>query len=314
MKTIRWGILGCGDVAEKKGGPALYKAEGSELVAVMRRDRALAQDFAQRHGAKRAYDQVEELLSDPEIDAVYIATPPHLHCAQTLLAAQAGKHVLVEKPMALHPAQCDQMIAACQAAGVSLHVAYYRRFWPKFQALQQQLDAGAIGTVLGARLQLCTRAAAAGWRVEPAISGGGHVVDVGSHRLDMLVYLLGDPAVAHGFATNRLRHHPAENDTVIAYQTTSGVVVSAGFHFHTQPQRDVLEIFGSEGTITVDPFDGPTFTLNGQEHRFETPIPTHLPFVQALVENYRGAAHRHVTGAAGAQATRILAAAGVASA
>lgn len=306
MGTIRWGILGCGDVAEKKGGPALYQAEGSALVAVMRRDREKAEDFARRHGACRAYDTVEGLLADPEVDAIYIATPPHLHCGQTLLAAAAGKQILVEKPMALNPQECEQMIAACETAGVSLHVAYYRRFWPKFQAVKAALDSGAIGTLLGARLQLCTRAPHTGWRVDPALSGGGHVVDVGSHRLDILLYLLGDIAEVHAFASNRLQHHAAENDSVFALRFTSGVVASAGFHFHTQPTRDVLEVFGSEGTLALNPFDGTTFTLNGIEHHYEIPSPTHLPFVQALVDSYQGRGIPHVTGIEGAKVTQIL--------
>lgn len=305
MPVLRWGIIGCGDVAEKKGGPALYLAEGSELIAVMRRDRAKAEDFARRHGAKRAYETVEMLLADPEIDAVYIATPPHLHCAQTLQAAAAGKHVLVEKPMALNTAECEQMIAACQKFNVSLHVAYYRRYWPKFQAIKTALEAGELGTVLGARLQLCTLAPASGWRVDPAVSGGGHVVDVGSHRLDMLLYLLGDVTEVHGFAANRLAHHSAENDTVFALRFASGALASAGFHFHTRPHRDILEVFGSEGTLTCDPFDGAAFTINGEEERFETPSPTHLPFVEALVRGEPG----HVTGEEGLKVTRILEAA-----
>lgn len=302
---VRWGIIGCGDVAEKKGGPALYQAEGSELVAVMRRDLEKAEDFAQRHGAKRAYSSVEALLADPEIDTVYIATPPYLHCAQTLQAAAAGKHVLVEKPMALSVAECDQMIAACQKFNVSLHVAYYRRYWPKFQAIKAALEEGELGTVLGAQLQLCTLAPTSGWRVDPAISGGGHVVDVGSHRLDMLCFLLGEVAEVQGFAQNRLAHHSAENDTVFSLRFDSGALASAGFHFHTRPSRDVLEIFGSEATLTCDPFDGTSFTINSEERRFETPSPTHLPFVQALVRGEPG----HVTGQEGRKATQILEAA-----
>jgi predicted dehydrogenase len=300
--TVRWGIIGCGDVAEKKGGPALYQAEGSELIAVMRRDLEKAEDFARRHGAKRAYNTVEALLTDPEIDAVYIATPPHLHCPQTLQAAAAGKNVLVEKPMALTIAECEQMIAACAAAGVSLHVAYYRRYWPKFQAIKAALESGALGTVLGARLQLCTQGSTSGWRVDPLLSGGGHLVDVGSHRLDMLLYLLGDVDQVSGFSENLLHHHAAENDTALVLHFVSGAVASASFHFHTQPSRDILEIYGSEGTLTCDPFDGATFMLKGDEHRFETPSPTHLPFIEALIQQGKG----QVTGTEGIKTTSIL--------
>lgn len=318
MENIRWGILGCGDVAEKKSGPALYQADGSELVAVMRRDRAKAEDFARRHGAKRAYDRVEDLLADPEIDAVYIATPPHLHCEQTLLAAQAGRHVLVEKPMALNGEECDRMIAACQCAGVLLHVAYYRRFYPKFLAARRRIDEGALGqAVLGARLLMCSAASTGGWRVDPAVSGGGHFVDVGSHRLDMLIALLGDVAEVTGCAENRVGTHRAENDVALALRMESGVVVSAGFHFQTRPGRDVMEIYGSEATLVFDPFDGNTFTLRyggkreDETHLFENPSPVHLPFVQALVHLYRGGspsspAPAHVTGKEGAKTTRVM--------
>lgn len=316
--TIRWGILGCGDVAEKKGGPALYRAEGSTLVAVMRRDLAKAEDFARRHGAKRAYNRAEDLLADPEIDAVYIATPPNLHCEQTLAVARAGKHVLVEKPMALNADECDRMIAACREAGVHLHVAYYRRYYPKFVAARQQIEAGAIGRVLGGRLLMCGWHPGGGWRVDPAVNGGGHFVDVGSHRIDMLLYLLDaaapgsdHSAVATGYAENLIGAHTAENDVALSLRTSTGALASASFHFQTHPGRDILEVYGDRGSLSFDPFDGISFTLRrrGQEdetHAYMIPDPVHLPFVRSLVEVYQGWDISHVTGEEGARATRIM--------
>src|SRR5882757_10269989 len=105
-RLIRWGIIGCGDVTEVKSGPALQRATGSALVAVMRRDRAKAEDYARRHGVARAYDDAAALIADPDVDAVYVATPPSSHAAYTLAAARAGKPVYVEKPMALSHAEC----------------------------------------------------------------------------------------------------------------------------------------------------------------------------------------------------------------
>lgn len=312
MQTVRWGILGCGDVAEKKSGPALYQAHGSELIAVMRRDRAKAEDFARRHGAKRAYDTAPALLADTEVDAVYIATPPYLHCEQAIAAAQAGKHVLVEKSMALNADECDRMMDACRSAGVHLHVAYYRRFYPKFVRAKALLDAGAVGRVLGAHLLMCSRSGSGGWRTDPAVSGGGHFFDVGSHRIDMLVHLLGDVAEVIGFAENLVGHHAAENDVVLALRMASGALVSAGFHYQASPPRDVLEIYGTEGTLTFDPFDSESFTVKRaggavSDEMFSTPSPVHLPFIQALVDVYRGeSAAPHVTGEEGAKTTRIL--------
>jgi len=143
--TVKWGIIGCGAVAEHKGGPALYNAPDSELIAVMRRDEQLAAEFAQRHGAKRHYSSVEAILADDEINAVYIATPPHVHAEQTIAAADAGKHVLCEKPMAMNVGQGREMIAACRNNGVQLMIAYYRRFWPLASKMQQLIADGAIG-------------------------------------------------------------------------------------------------------------------------------------------------------------------------
>jgi predicted dehydrogenase len=198
------------------------------------------------------------------------------------------------------------MIAACLAAGVHLHVAYYRRFWDKFVALKQAIEGGWLGTILGARLLMTTRNGATGWRTDPGQSGGGHVVDVGSHRLDMLTYLLGEVEAVHGFAENRLKHHPAENDSVLSLRFTSGVLASAAFHFHTHPNRDLLEIYGSDATATCDPFDGAMLRIGEEVTGYTNPTPTHLPFVEALVQVYNGVAVPHVTGQAGRAATQIL--------
>ncbi|MBC7809146.1 MAG: Gfo/Idh/MocA family oxidoreductase [Akkermansiaceae bacterium] len=204
------------------------------------------------------------------------------------------------------------MIRACKAAGVSLHVAYYRRFYPKFVEAKKLLTAGVIGQVLGARLQICSHNTGGGWRVDPRTSGGGHFVDVGSHRLDMLVYLLGDVAQVHGFADGLASAHAAEEDVVLTLRMESRALVSAGFHFHTRPAKDALEIYGTDGTITFDPFDAGSFllkTASGEAvQTFDTPRPTHGPFVQALVDIYRNETPdiAHVTGEEGAKATRVM--------
>src|SRR5262249_35051855 len=145
MRTIRWGIIGCGDVTEVKSGPGFQRANNSSLVAVMRRNGALARDYAQRHGVPRWYDTAEGLIRDPDVDAVYIATPPAFHKEYTLLSAQAGKPVYVEKPMALNFEECQAMLHACQAAHVLLFVAYYRRALSRFLKVKELIDARAIG-------------------------------------------------------------------------------------------------------------------------------------------------------------------------
>ena len=154
MNTIRWGIIGCGDVAEYKSGPPLYRTPGSELIAVARRDGAKAADFARRHGARRSYTDAAALVTDPEINAVYVASPHALHLEHATLAARAGKIVLCEKPMGTSAAQAQAIVDVCKEHHVPLTVAYYRRFWPITRAIRRLLGEGAIGRILQARVQL----------------------------------------------------------------------------------------------------------------------------------------------------------------
>ena len=147
MRTIRWGMIGCGDVTEVKSGPGFQKASHSTLVAVMRRNGRLAKDYAERHEVARWYDDAAKLIQDPEVDAIYVATPPSSHKQYTLMRAEAGKPVYVEKPMALNFGECKEMITSCQTAGVPLFVAYYRRALPRFLEIKELVDSGAIGDV-----------------------------------------------------------------------------------------------------------------------------------------------------------------------
>ena len=206
MTTVRWGIIGCGDVTEVKSGPGFQKAEGSALVAVMRRDRAKAEDFARRHNVPRAYTRAGDLIADPEVDAVYVATPPSTHCELSLRAAAAGKPCLVEKPMAMNHGECLRMVEAFRSAAVPLWVAYYRRALPRYVAVRDLLAGGAIGRVTSVRVEvmdrLATRDEAAAWRFDPAIAGGGLLLDVGSHCVDLLDYLVGEIVEVAGFPVN----------------------------------------------------------------------------------------------------------------
>ena len=154
MKNIGWGIIGCGDVCEVKSGPAFQKANGSSLVAVMRRNFELAKDFAKRHGVERYYSNAEDLIHDPAVTAVYVATPPCHHKEFVLMAAQAKKAVYVEKPMAMNYKECNEMIEACKTGGVPLWVAYYRRALPRFLKIKEWLDQKIIGEVLMASICL----------------------------------------------------------------------------------------------------------------------------------------------------------------
>ena len=191
-KTIRWGIIGTGDVAEFKSGPAFCASENSQLVAVMNRTKAKAVDFASRHGGPQVYDTAEALVQSSDVDAVYIGTAPDSHLSLTELSAKYGKHVLCEKPMARSSEECQAMIDICSAAGVSLSIAYYRRYFPVVQKLKELMESGSIGDVLhvsaitAAPFHLSMDA----WRLDASVSGGGFLMDMGVHRFDLFTYLV----------------------------------------------------------------------------------------------------------------------------
>ena len=208
---IKWGIIGVGDVCEKKSGPALQKAEGSELIAVMRRTAHRAEDFARRHGVKKWYDHAEDLINDPEINAIYIATPPDGHEPYTLMAAAAGKTVYVEKPMARSYAECLNMVETCQKAGVKLFVAYYRRALPNFLKVKELIESGTIGEIrfVDVKVHKSLHPDIVGqsenvnnWRTQPDVAGAGYFYDLASHQLDFLDFLFGPVVKAHGLAAN----------------------------------------------------------------------------------------------------------------
>lgn len=313
-KIIHWGIIGCGDVTEVKSGPALQKAEGSQLAAVMRRNGALAEDYARRHGVPKWYDDAAALIADPGIDAVYVATPPSTHMEFTLAAAQAGKPVYVEKPMGMNTAQCETMLAACRQAGVPLYVAYYRRGLPRFRKIKEWLDAGAIGEPRLVRT-LHTREplAASGtdnWRVNPAISGGGLFMDLGSHTLDLLDFLLGPIADADGYASNSGSPYAAEDTVSGRYRFESGVHGTGIWCFNAYTSEDVTEITGSRGSIIFSTFADQPVVLRTEsgEHAGMIAHPAHVqqPLIQSVVDELTGRGTAFSTGETAIRTSRVM--------
>ncbi|MAU11708.1 MAG: oxidoreductase [Anaerolineaceae bacterium] len=312
MKTIRWGIIGVGDVCEVKSGPGFQKAENSALVAVMRRDAAKAQDFAERHQVPRWYDQAEDFINDPEVDAVYIATPPHVHKRYTLMAAEAGKPVFVEKPMAINFEECQAMVDACNNAGVPLWVAYYRRCLPKFRKIKALVDSGAIGQVRTVSITLRankTTGPQETWRVNTDVSGGGHFVDVGVHSLDYLDYLLGPIAKVSGYALNQGGHYAAEDNVVTSFVFESGVTGTGSWCFTSEAATDDTVITGTKGILRYATFTGDPIVLttaSGEESiPVEWPAHVHQNLIQTIVDELNGQGQSPSTGESGARTTWV---------
>ncbi len=311
---MRWGIVGVGSVCEVKSGPALQKATGSSLVAVMRRDRAKAEDYAARHGVSIVHATADALIADPAVDAVYIATPPDGHAELALRVAAAGKPCLVEKPMARTHVETVAMVHAFQHAGVPLWVAYYRRALPRFLLIRRLIAERVIGQVTSADVHL-TRPLATGqvladWRLVPEISGGGLFFDLASHAFDLLDFLVGPIANVAGFSTNTGGAYATEDVTAAAFQFDQGAVGTGVWNFNAGETADRLTIAGTTGEITSAVFDDIDVTVmqNGtrEVHEVRNPPHVHQPLIQTIVDEWHGRGTCDSTGVSGARTSWVL--------
>lgn len=318
MDYVRWGIIGSGDVAEHKGGPALYEADHSELVAVMSRRKSKAQDFAERHGAKRHYTSAEELLADEEVNAVYVATPPNVHAELTIAAAEAGQHVLCEKPMAMTAAECEQMIQACQQHEVQLMIAYYRRFFPVVAEMKRLVEEGRIGRPLRIRAEVSDLYAPSpdgerAWLIDPAVAGGGFLTDVATHRLDLMVHFLGRVREVAAFTDTLRFDFEVDDSSALILRFESGAHASAAFNWSVGASIDEFEICGTEGRLLSRNLGQGALEVfaDGEHETHELPAPaiTHLGLVQHFVHSLRTREGNALPGEEGMQATRLTEAA-----
>ena len=312
---VRWGILGCGDVTEVKSGPGFQRAEGSALAAVMRRDRAKAEDYARRHGVPRAYAEAQALIDDPDVDAVYIATPPDAHESLALRVAAAGKPCLVEKPMARTYGECARMVEAFARAGVPVWVAYYRRALPRFLELRELVRSGAIGQVTAVHVEVTDRLAsgeaASNWRFDPAQAGAGLFLDLASHCVDLLDFLFGPISDAAGFPLNTGGTYAAEDVTCAAFRFGDRMSGTGTWNFHAHAKTDAIAITGSEGTIASPIFSDTDLvvTRRGGERQvlpFRNPPHVHQPLIQTIVDELLGRGRCESTGESGARASWVM--------
>ncbi|ASB50699.1 Gfo/Idh/MocA family protein [Alkalitalea saponilacus] len=280
VKQVNWGIIGCGDVTEKKSGPAFNKIEKSLLVAVMRRNESLAADYAKRHEVSRWYSNASELINDPGVNAIYVATPPSSHAVYAIEAMKAGKPVYVEKPMAATYAECQEMMQVSEETGVPLFVAYYRRTLPGFLKVKELIEEGQIGRPLVTSIRLMrpplsqeADAIAPAWRVDPKIAGGGVFYDLASHQLDFMDFLFGPVTQAEGTAENRAGLYAAEDTIVASLKFENGVIGSGIWSFVTgeSSREDKMEIIGTEGKIVFSGFGHNPIVLEKESGKLEFP-------------------------------------------
>lgn len=319
LHTVRWGIIGVGDVTEVKSGPAFYKTEHSELVAVMRRNAEKAADYAKRHNVPHWYSNASELINNPAVDAVYIATPPNSHASYAIEAMQAGKPVYVEKPMAKNYNECMEMLKVSEETGLPLYVAYYRRTLPAFLKAKELIADGVIGKLLTVNIKLYKQAQERGktpeemhWHVFPEISGAGHFFDLASHQFDYLDFILGPVTKVAGFAVNQAGLYPAEDTVSGTWQHKSGVVGTGSWCFvvDESSEMDIIEIVGDKGRISLPCFSPGKLKLTTDqgiaEMGFTNPEHISQNLVQQVVEALRGNGECVSTGKSAARTSWVL--------
>lgn len=318
MQQVNWGIIGCGNVTEVKSGPAFNLVDNSSLVAVMRRNAQLAEDYARRHNVPKWYHSADELINDSDINTVYVATPPDTHAEYAIKAMQAGKPVYVEKPMALNYSECLRMLKVSEETNIPLFVAYYRRALPGFLKVKTLVEEGRIGEVHTINIQLYKALSDdefkgnPGWRVKPEISGGGHFVDLASHQLDYLDYLFGPVTGVKSTVSNNSGLYAAE-DTVSAIFTFDKNISCTGswcFSSAKENNRDSIEIIGSKGAIQFSAFNFTPVKLineNGiRDFDFKRPGHVQIFLIKEVVNELLGKSKSPSTGESAARTSKII--------
>jgi predicted dehydrogenase len=319
FETVRWGIIGVGNVTEKKSGPAFYKTEHSQLVAVMRRNPEKAEDYAIRHNVPKWYTNATELISDTEVDAVYIATPPDTHASYAIEAMRAGKPVYVEKPMARNYAECLEMLKVSEETGMPIWVAYYRRSLPAFLKVKELIESDAIGKPLMINVRLCKvrpernqQPEEMSWHVFPEKSGGGYFFDLASHQFDYLDFLFGPVKEVSGIASNMAGLYPAEDTVVGTWKHESGVTATGNWCFigDESSEADEITITGEKGEIKLPSFSHEAISVNTNDGLVKMGFqnPEHIShfLIKQIVGELRGTGKCVSTGVSAARTSRVL--------
>ncbi len=315
---INWGIIGCGNVTEVKSGPAFNKVRNSGLLAVMRRDAALAEDYAKRHNVPRFYSNADDLINDNDVDAVYIATPPASHARYAVRALQAGKPVYIEKPMAANYQECIMINEAAEKYGLPVFVAYYRRTLPGFLKIRELIGGGHIGKVRFVQIQIFKylsadeKAGRLPWRVIPEISGAGHFFDLASHQLDYLDFLFGPVQKTAAIAVNQANLYSAEDMVSASFVFPGNIIASGTWSFSAamESKRDSLEIFGERGMIKTSTFSfEPIVVVNDkgrQEYENERPENVQYYLIEQIVKSLTEGGPVVSTGTTAARTSRVM--------
>jgi len=315
---INWGIIGCGNVTEVKSGPAFSKVKDSRLIAVMRRDASLAEDYARRHNVPKYYSNASDLINDKDINAVYIATPPGSHANYAIETIEAGKPVYIEKPMAVNYDECIKINKAAEKYNIPVFVAYYRRALPGFLLVKEMIENGRIGKVRLIQMQLFKypsqdeKKGKLSWRVDPEVSGGGHFFDLASHQIDWLDYVFGPIQKIKSIALNQAGLYKAEDLVTAEFVFSDNIVGTGNWCFSVSPasERDIIEIVGDGGSIKFSTFSFEPIVLTNASGRqeFTNERPEHIQFnlIEKIVRALHGNGNSPSTGITGARTSWVM--------
>ena len=294
--SVIWGIIGCGDVAEVKSGPAFQKCNNSKLLAVMRRNASLAEDFAKRHSVPFWYSDADKLLANPDINAVYIATPPSTHLEYALKALAAGKNVYIEKPMVLSNDEATVLEKAVSDSSQKLVVAHYRRFLPMYVRVKELISTNVLGGIKFVDLRFLQPYDfndKATWRLDEEVSGGGYFHDIAPHQIDLMCHFFGDYELAKGIAVNQSKINNVD-DTVNGIVSFKNGIQFRGMWSFAIPkdlEEDRCTIYGENGTIEIS-FYKEKLVLNSTKinrtFEFKNPENIQLPMIQETVNYFLG--------------------------
>lgn len=302
MKILKWGFIGCGEVTETKSGPAFSEVEGSSVVAVMSRSGDKARGYAERHRIAKWYTDAQELIDDPDVNAIYIATPPSSHATFAIMAMKAGKPVYVEKPLAANYEDCARVNRVSEETGVPCFVAYYRRYLPYFQKVKELIESNVIGEVINVQIRFAVpprdldygQGDHLPWRLQPDIAGGGYFYDLAPHQLDMLQYFFGVITEANGICANRGGLYKAEDSVSACFRFESGLPGSGSWCFvaHESAKEDRIEVIGNRGQVSFSVFNYDPIVLNTSAGRecISVPNPPYVqyPLIKNVIEHLQG--------------------------
>ena len=302
MKQINWGFIGCGEVTEKKSGPAFNEVEGSQVVAVMSRSENKARSYAERHHVRKWYTDASELIEDPDVNAVYIATPPSSHATFAIMAMRAGKPCYIEKPLAASYNDCIRINRISEQTGVPCFVAYYRRYLPYFQKVKEIIESGTIGNVVNVQVRFSVpprdldfqSGKEMPWRLQPDIAGGGYFYDLAPHQIDLLQNLFGVITRAHGYPANRAHLYQAEDTLSACFFFESGIPGSGSWCFvgHESAKEDCIEVIGEKGSLSFSVFTYQPIEVITSEGKNSITVPyppyVQLPLIKSVIEHLQG--------------------------